>query len=268
MKKIIILSVLVFIAIVGFFLIKRGNKTNNLSGLEDIYNTPQIKGTYKVKYYIKEIGNGNYYDFLITTYDDGKTTSNFIMGCDLKPDDTELKIPTSLMDKDTSRIEEYFNKKQFKKEITIDDLNDLELGNFSKEDVVEMYNKAIIKDFDESVSGLGIKYCSFKQDKVKDGYKVYMGLLAERLGLEVLRIDIVYDNDIFLSDLVADKIASKEQITLYNNLKEIGNYVVKNQEFEVEDKFDFNGSVYDRVYKMISTIDDNKEKVENDEDDY
>lgn len=259
MKKIYMLIGLVIVILGCIFLIK-GDKKDKDKNIKDNNSSQETNQVYKIRYSILEKDDGEYYEFSTTTFNDGNDTSTYMDGCDLKPESTDIKVPKSLRNNDFDKIEDFFNKHQFKEKITLEDLKGLKLEKLDKNDILNMFNETIEKEFDASVSGLHIPYCSFGEDYKTNGYKVFMGLLAERLGLDVLRIDLVYDNDVYLSDLVKNNKATAEQRTIYENLQKISKYVVENQEFEVKDKFDFKGEVYNRVYDMIRMIDDNKEK--------
>ena len=75
-------------------------------------------------------------------------------------------------------------------------------------------------------------------------------------GIGAIRIDLLYNDGTYLSELVENKKASNEQKEIYKNFQKIEKYIVENQEVNIRDKFDLNSDVYNRLYNIIEKFDD------------
>lgn len=257
------------------------NDNNNQNNNEVIDNNegifdPEAYEKYAEKIAVVEGDNAWYYQFLINSFDDGENTQNFFTGCNLKYakfKDIEgyenignnNQYPSlAISDKSTNGVTEeevllidnYFDQKQFKKEITIKDLDELKLYNLDKGLIVDLFNKTYNSNFDKTISKFSIKGCSIQSDEEKDGYKYNIGVMHLRRGIGAIRIDLLYNDGTYLSELVENKKASNEQKEIYKNFQEIEEYIVENQEVNIRDEFDLNKDVYNRLFDIIETFDD------------
>ena len=77
-----------------------------------------------------------------------------------------------------------------------------------------------------------------------------------RRGIGAIRIDLLYNDGTYLSELIENKKASNEQKEIYKNFKKIEEYIVENQEVNIRDEFDLNKDVYNRLFDIIEKFDD------------
>lgn len=275
-KSFVIISffmILAFLTLIAISSNSNENSKHNDNGELD----PNAWKNVAEKVAFEEGEDGWYYYFLISTLDNGKTTSNFYQGCSLKYDELDgygityhdgdktflikahpsLAISTKSVDgvlekDEIITIDDFFDKKQFDYEITVEDLNELKLYNFSAKHVVHMYNLAFNQEYNKHISYFRAGgECSVHKDTMKDGYALNIGVLLQRQGLMTLRMDLMYENGTYLSDLIKSKKATKEQIKVYSDLQEIADYVIENQTVNIRDQFDFKGEVYSRVYELL-----------------
>ena len=265
-KKFIIIVLLLCLAVLFFLFFNKKEKNNNVSYDENAWKKYAEKiGTYQTE-------DGWIYYFLINTLNNGKTTQNFYQGCSLKYSEldeygityedgdtfTIKSYPTlavsnksknGIKEKDEIlTIDNYFNDKNFKREITEKDLDTLNLNNFSKKQVVKMYNLAYNDSFTKDNFKLqGAKECYIISDLNKDGYKINIGYLFQKRGIMALRIDLLYEDGTYLIDMINNGMASDNQIKLYNNFKKIEKDIIKNQNFDSIKNYD--GDIYERIYK-------------------
>ena len=255
------------------------NNQNNNEVIDDNEGVldPEAYKKYAEKIVVVEGDNAWYYQFLINSLDDGENTKNFFTGCNLKYakfKDIEgyenignnNQYPSlAISDKSTNGVTEeeevllindYFDQKQFRKEITTNDLDELTLYNFDKSLIVDLFNKTYNSNFDKTISKFSIKGCSIQSDEEKDGYKYNIGVMHLRRGIGAIRIDLLYNDGTYLSELVENKKASNEQKEIYKNFQEIEEYIVENQEVNIRDEFDLNKDVYNRLFDIIETFDD------------
>ena len=269
---------IIFIFVSGLYLKNMENKKSNNFYEE---NKDAIEN-YAEKIAIVEGDDAWYYQFLITTFDNGETTNNFFNGCSLKYSKLDdYYVPVTENGKVVEKIivhpnlvasqksvnnvteasevvliDDFFDQKQFKKEITTNDLDELTLYNFDKNLIVDLFNKTYNSNFDKTITKFNLAGCSIQSDGEKDGYKYNIGVMHLRRGIGAIRIDLLYNDGTYLSELVENKKASNEQKEIYKNFQEIEEYIVENQEVNIRDEFDLNKDVYNRLFDIIEKFDD------------
>lgn len=269
---------IIFIFVSGLYLKNMENKKSNNFYEE---NKDAIEN-YAEKIAIVEGDDAWYYQFLITTFDNGETTNNFFNGCSLKYSKLDdYYVPVTENGKVVEKIivhpnlvasqksvnnvteasevvliDDFFDQKQFKKEITTNDLDELTLYNFDKNLIVDLFNKTYNSNFDKTITKFNLAGCSIQSDGEKDGYKYNIGVMHLRRGIGAIRIDLLYNDGTYLSELIENKKASNEQKEIYKNFKKIEEYIVENQEVNIRDEFDLNKDVYNRLFDIIETFDD------------
>ena len=144
--------------------------------------------------------------------------------------------PTTLMiedyQKESKTISDYFINHKITTKISLDDLDDLKLSMYTKEDVVETFNKAIESD---TVDGTG-NYIHFpennyllKSDEI-DNMQFYVGYYLNQGHIAYVNIDLKIKDE-YLSDKIINNTASKEEKKLFNYIKETEYYIIETQVF-------------------------------------
>lgn len=132
--------------------------------------------------------------------------------------------------RDIVRIGDFFNKKQFKNSINMEDLKDLYLQNFSKEYIMNLFNKAI-----NSVTETkpGNYYSSSFVDKISvDSTDIDMkgewqlSYLVNFGYITHVNIEFIDENDKYLSD--KENITS-EELKLVREIEQLENNLVEQQ---------------------------------------
>ena len=280
-RNYIILGFAILIVLIGsiIWFINRPEENNDK---KDIFeeNENAIKN-YGEKSAIVEGDNGWYYQFLIAPSIADGDTNNFLIGCNLKysnfgdvpgyedvdnpdgfPTLTHSQKSTNGVTEydDVSNIDDFFDERQFGRAIDINDLDELDIYNFDKEFIVDLFNKAYNSEYDKTITKFNLKGCSINSDEdgddYIDGYKYNIGVMHLRRGIGVIRIDLLYSDGTYLSDLIEDGSATNEQKEIYDNFKRIEDYIVENQEVNIRDVFDLSDDVYIRLYNIIEKFDD------------
>ena len=278
MKKRTLFIFVILICLLGgvlFFTFKGKNNDNSVK--EEKTKTNR---TYYEKGISIEEEDGWYQTFIMSTYDlSVEDTQNFYNACNIKyeslpdyniliydavtkevidriPSFPNLVISEKSKDGVTEReevkiVDNYFNSKDFNRTINVNDLKDLDLKLLDKEKIVKSFNAVYEKDFSTKNSNLYLPECAIRKDKQKNGFKVQIGFINTRPEILALRIDLLYSNGKYLSDLIENNQATTEQINMYNNFKQISDYIITRQSINVRNKFSFNGDVYNRIYSMI-----------------
>ena len=281
-RNYIILGFIILLALGGsiIWFINRPEENNKKDFFEE--NQDAIK-SYAERIAITKGEDGWYYQFLTTTYDNGNDdTNNFLIGCNLKyskldnyyvpvySEDGELidkwpsfpRLSTSQKSingvteaDEVGIVDDFFDEKQFRREITVEDLADLKLYHLDKNLIVELFNKSYNTDFDKTITKFNLSGCSIKSDSEQDGYKYNIGVMHLRRGIGVIRIDLLYSDGTYLSDLVDDGKATNKQKEIYENFKKIEDYIVENQEVNIRDVFNLDDEVYTRLFNIIEKFD-------------
>lgn len=262
MLLIIIITTLIFI----FYKNNDSNKKTN---------------TAKERMYVVSKEDGWYYYFKTILIDN--TTRNFFNGCNLKYEtmedynilvyNEEKKIigristyPTlgvseksknGIMERDeVLKIDSYFDKKQFNKKITSEDLSDLELYNFSSEEIINLYNNTQDLEYLEELAKIKLDECTITSEKNTSDYTINIGILLNTDIFKGVWLDILYEDGAYLSDLVNSNKATTKQKELYSNFKEIEKYIIENNNIkDLQNIFkDYNTIEYQRLYTLANNI--------------
>ncbi len=246
-------------------------RLNELQKILDNYQAGEKKLVYfPYRYSFKEMGNGWVCSFYIEYsydnldnahyygYDCDNLKYQYLKGFNYLPTNGEDPVDSwfysyepssdhpSLMNNseylnDLLSISDFFEDKKFKKEITLDDLKKLKLNNIKKEDIVELFNKTISS---EIVTEAGkydqIDYSHLTESRIRKStkwfgsekdYKFLLGYLVRGGNIYYVNIDLMID-DVYLSDIVNDGKANEDQLSLYNEMKEIEKRIVDDQSFK------------------------------------
>jgi len=286
MSNKVILTVLVLLIFMTGILIYKENKEskeNNLSTdeINEIDNiTNEVE--YGEKMAILKKDNGWYYYIYENT-----NGEYFFDGCNLKYNELDgyyvniyenesmkeiyYKMPTfpslsvsdhskgnTLERDDVQAIDRFFTERNFEGSIEEKDLSELKITNFAIDDILNLYNTLAAEDFSSELTTLRLSECDYVYDDLKNGFKVFIGFLVERRGVAAIEIDLIYNNGTYLSDLISNNKASNKQIKLYENFQKIEGYIINNQDLDISSDFAFKGDEYNRIYKLLNSVERNK----------
>lgn len=292
MKNMRILKVICFIAI--FSVLTIGGHEILLSrhnqALKDDTLTKKPEEVEYYKTYYKDMGDDWYYRFSIQII--GDKTLYYFNGYNLKYNSiTELgedpylemsgdtftdeiclkptlqcsvKINENMKVKEEIQlINDYFNKKQFDKQITLTDVEDLTLENFDKSLIVELYNGAQEQKYtDKKGQFRFLKEYEYFSDDFDDGYMWSVSLFTDCDLIVMIKLNIRYEDGTFLSDKVENGSATEEEKELYQNIKYAEYYIRANQKTDVEEYFKkYDNYMYqrlDRIFEQFYTKPQNR----------
>ena len=216
--------------------------------------------------------DGWVYYFHITLHDDGSFSNYHFDGMNMKYRELEnYYIP--VFDKETGeevqrftssdvslsidqvhreeyqRINDFFEDKAFTKEITMEDLADLETDYFSKEDILYLFNEAIKND-EHSNFVLGPqKYTSIDVSKTIDNCYWQVALLIDYGYPERVRIDYICNDTNSLRDNVEK--GKKYDKDMYKKILEIEDYILKNSTKAASTHFNDLPDAYDSLLVLL-----------------
>ena len=164
-------------------------------------------------------------------------------------------IYNSSYNDDIKNINNYFIENKYNKEISLNDLDDLQLTKISKNDVLELYNKAInspkVYKWGNIIMLNHPSYLSMSMQK--DNYTWYFGYLINFGHIEYVNIELMI-NDKYLSDFIIENRASNDEKEIYENIQEIESYIIEKQKFDLPDTYK-NLKPYTFLYDNFYEID-------------
>lgn len=237
---------------------------------------------FKCKIAIKEKEDGwlHYFDYEYVNNKDGSTDRSYVYsGYNLKYKQidgyvipiTDSKtgkvigtasssLPYLLLNKtlkpDLLAIDDFFTKKQFASPIRLSDLNGLSLQNIQKEDVLNLFNEAIGSEVMTSGKFLGLPEADIVQEKPLNGYQWQVGFYIVAGNIVKVRIELIYDGKMYLSDLIGTDKENKAKKDIYEKVKEIESKIINEQSFIVSgfEDLTIDNIQFKRLYALLQKI--------------
>jgi hypothetical protein len=158
-------------------------------------------------------------------------------------------------------INNFLNNKQFIEDISEKDLLELELKSVNKEDLINLVNKSIKAEFiDLSSDNDMLKMTFFDniQNEIDDNTILQLSYYNPIGGLYKVKIEVISvegENNIYLSDKIADGSASSEEKDMYANFKKMGESIVKSQKFDIQNEYsNLSGKYYEKVFEILNNL--------------
>lgn len=269
-RKIIIISgiiILLFLAIFITLLLKKEKSYRIISNSEVHFPTRYAIEQkedgwfchFDIEYLKTDMTKPYYYGYDCDNLKYSSLPNYYISGEEMDKDGIyEYKIdinhPSYIFNKqyssDIKKINNYFLSKEFNQEISINDLEELSLDYIKKEDILNLFNKAI-------KSNMIYKYGNYPNtnrnpyvltSKTIDNYTWKLGYYLVKGSIKYVNIELLIGED-YLSDLVKNKKATEEQKEIYENIQIIKNYIIENQKFSIPENL-----YKDRPYSFLDSI--------------
>ncbi len=136
---------------------------------------------------------------------------------------------------DVTNINTYFEEKRLGTSIELSDLDGLELTYFNKQDFLEIVNNTLAQEPQpDGKYGALPEADIFQEDTPIDGYRWQIGYFCSHGNILAARIELLYEGDSYLSDLVADGKATPEQRQIYEASKQLETFILEKQSFLLE----------------------------------
>lgn len=136
---------------------------------------------------------------------------------------------------DITNISSYFEGKRLGTSIDMSDLDGLELTYFNKQDFLEIVNNTLAQEPQpDGKYGALPEADIFQEDTPIDGYRWQIGYFCSHGNILAARIELLYEGDSYLSDLVADGKATPEQRQIYEASKQLETFILEKQSFLLE----------------------------------
>lgn len=169
-------------------------------------------------------------------------------------------LPYLLLNKtlkpDILAIDDFFTKKQFESPISLSDLDGLSLQNIKKEDVLNLFNEAIGGEVIAFGKFLDLPEADIVQEKPLNGYQWQVGFYNAAGNIVKVRIELIYDESTYLSDLIGTDKENKAKKDIYEKVKEIESKIINEQSFVVNGVEDLtiDNIQFKRLYALLQKI--------------
>ncbi len=250
------------------------NNSSKQTNLSSYYN-------FDAKTAMEEKGDGWLYFFSYEYKNGGKSPGNIsyifngynlkykhIDGYDIQIIDNQTgkivdtatsSLPYLTLDKeinsDIEKINNFFTKKQFITSIKMSDLGALALNKINKQDVLKLFNKAIGKDKLGNGKYYYLPEADVVQEKLINGYQWQVGFFIAHGNIFSIRIELIYNGNIYLSDLIDNNKADKSQKNIYDKIKQIEKNIMEKQSFDIDnEELTIDNIKFRRLYELLKKI--------------
>ncbi len=164
------------------------------------------------------------------------------------------KVPTSVPSFATSKIyrneikeiSSFFNTQKFKTKITLNDLEELKIKKIDKQGLVNLFNEAFEKQPIEIGKFKNIPILNIIQSEPSDDYIFQVGYYCEYGTIKKINIEVIFNNNTYLSDLAQKKNPKKEYLNMYKDIEAFEKYILENQELDIS-----KSNIYKKEYNTL-----------------
>lgn len=160
------------------------------------------------------------------------------------------------VDSDITEIAKLFKKEKFMNQITIDDLESLELKVIDKKELMNRFNETVVQE--ELEDGKQTKVPSFyllQSDEI-NGYKWQVAYFVAHGNIIAFRVELLLDEDKYLSDISIEDMDNKQK-EIAKKIEEIEDAVLNSNDFAIDSSYDSLqiGDVrFDLLRKLIDEV--------------
>lgn len=164
------------------------------------------------------------------------------------------KVPTSVPSFATSKIyrneineiSSFFNTQKFKTKITLNDLEELKIKKIDKQELVNLFNEAFEKQPVEIGKFKNIPILNIIQSEPSDDYIFQVGYYCEYGTIKKINIEVIFNNNTYLSDLAQKKNPKKEYLNMHKDIEAFEKYILENQELDIS-----KSNIYKKEYNTL-----------------
>lgn len=143
------------------------------------------------------------------------------------------------------------------------ELEELNLDKIPKEDVIRMFNKAMERgDLKPGKYAFLPEANIVAEESLLSGYKWQVGYYTVHGNIESVRIELLYDKDVHLSDLVESGKATEVQKAIQQKVTELQEKIMSSQTFvsAVENPAPvIDGVKFERLFSLLQQIEKTNE---------
>lgn len=153
------------------------------------------------------------------------------------------------------KINSYFEQKNWKEKITIEDLSDLELEYFEKEDIVAVFHLAIQDETYKNQFGpYNIVESDCIQKKLSNGATLQLSFFNNYGYVRELNIEYLFPDGSYLSDKVVHKNANDLEVQAQLYLDRIEQEFLKTQTIQLTDVKSVDSNIQDEYEHSLNVL--------------
>ena len=157
---------------------------------------------------------------------------------------------------EVKKINAYFNGSKFNSETIKEDLNELQLKYIDVDLIVSLYEKSLTAEEKEFGKFGNFPFVETIDKEVANG-TIRIGYIMYYGDIEYIRIDFIDKNGEFLSEIVKENDATKEQIDDYNEILKLEEEIIKSQELEIDIQYEGKYFSFTSLSQMLKGLKDN-----------
>ena len=157
---------------------------------------------------------------------------------------------------DFNNMEEFFDTNKPLDKLTDEQRDSVKIEHMDKNMILNLYDEAI------SSEKLGNGYygaypeADIVVENVREGYHWQIGYFLAHGNIMAVNIELIYDGNIYMSDMVSDGKADAEQIALAEAVSNIEKDIIANQLFDIDKEkyMEEDSSYLDRLDDMLEDL--------------
>lgn len=160
--------------------------------------------------------------------------------------------------KDIQKLNNFLSEKKYNREITLNDLKEIDCDSLDKKEIVEMYNEAINKKMDEypgNVSYGANKEIGSGEISLSDSGKLYVAYIVSMDKIAAINIEYIDSDGQYLSSLYDQGDVNEKQKEFKFLLDKIEHQIIETQSIEIKEDTDivpkFNENLNELLTKII-----------------
>lgn len=159
---------------------------------------------------------------------------------------------------DFNNIEEFFTANKPLDKLTDEQRESVVIEQMDKEMILNLYDEAMSSERLESGYYGNYPQADMVVENTREGYHWQIGYFVVRGNIMAVNIELIYDGDIYLSDMVSEGEADTEQTALAETVSNIEKDIIANQLFDIdEDKYAKKDSAYlERLDDMFDDLEE------------
>lgn len=162
------------------------------------------------------------------------------------------------IDKEIRALSDFLQKRTFRNPITATDLDGLKFNYIDRDDVISLFNQMITSEnLPEGKYGY-LPEASIKQEEsLLSGYMWQVGQFGCLGNLQHINIELLYEDDVHLSDLIKEGKATDEQKKMQEKIDQIEAKILKEQNLlaaEEENREPIGSVQFERLQALLQKI--------------
>lgn len=157
---------------------------------------------------------------------------------------------------EVQEINDLLTRLSFDREWNENDFESLELVNIDANDIITLGNNTYHKDYKTNFEKYNnIPECAFLKETKENSY-YQVGIHQSYGEIDVVRIDYVDENGMYLSDKIQNDTANETEKNQYQTIQEIANKVIETQDLSLQSQYEElrNDETYQELFYLLQEM--------------